>query len=425
MNVISCLERARYNVKEIEESNYPILACGDEFMYMESVFLLDTNRVMCFPYYREEGVNSYVEIYVWDCLLEDERGYKRFVIQKDHRLTQEEEDAFLDYLTDEFFIDDKLLCSMIGKVNRDYPGIHLTKYEDKRHVLLHLYYAMHISGPAEIMFKANLNVIATNLQELSDCNLIGDSPKKILGLQMGMIRALNSPFGLGILCKEKSRIEAREIYAKYHNFIRGKVLTPYQWKYLQNQFELDEKPQIEMLNYLKQIEDDTTYYSYLSYLKKKQIVDVYYSRLPQYPPMRHFQQCVYECDMLHWCIENQEIADYHLRKKAMFAERRYAYESEKYVVKVPRSVREILSESEKQHNCLYSYLARLVWSSEAESIILFIREKDRPDESLITMEIEDERIVGQAYAAFNKPLNEEEREFLMRYMELKNLMFEE
>lgn len=102
------------------------------------------------------------------------------------------------------------------------------------------------------------------------------------------------------------------------------------------------------------------------------------------------------------------------RLKRMFDEQNFAkrikpeYEitHKDYKFFYPRSTQEIKDEAVQQQNCVASYIDRVI---EGSCDILFLRKKDAPTKSVVTIEVRNGRIV-QAFQAYNTPCNEEQRE---------------
>jgi len=87
------------------------------------------------------------------------------------------------------------------------------------------------------------------------------------------------------------------------------------------------------------------------------------------------------------------------------------YCDDKYIIIPAHSVSDIIDESGMQHNCLKDYIYGY---SNNECQIYFMRYKDKPNESLVTIEIKDNKI-NQAKAKFNKEPNEEELDILHKW----------
>ncbi|WP_252225262.1 MULTISPECIES: PcfJ domain-containing protein [unclassified Clostridium] len=98
-----------------------------------------------------------------------------------------------------------------------------------------------------------------------------------------------------------------------------------------------------------------------------------------------------------------------------------AYESKKYnyIIKIPQSCNDIKQEGVDMHNCVGSYIEKII---DGKTQIIFLRRLNKPNESLVTVEIRDNKLV-QAYRAYNTNLVNEEIEFLKKYCKEKNIEY--
>lgn len=76
-----------------------------------------------------------------------------------------------------------------------------------------------------------------------------------------------------------------------------------------------------------------------------------------------------------------------------------------YIFIYPKTTDEIKDEAVQQNNCVASYIDSVI---DGKCHILFLRKKDSPDQSLVTIEVRNNQIV-QARQKFNDPVNEEEQ----------------
>ena len=82
-----------------------------------------------------------------------------------------------------------------------------------------------------------------------------------------------------------------------------------------------------------------------------------------------------------------------------------------YIFIYPESTQDIKDEAVQMSNCVSSYIDKVI---DGQCHILFLRKKDKPDESLITIEVRDNRIV-QARRKFNDPVTAEEQEIIDKF----------
>lgn len=107
------------------------------------------------------------------------------------------------------------------------------------------------------------------------------------------------------------------------------------------------------------------------------------------------------------------------RLKQQFVERDFQKRIDKdmeksigeYCFIYPKSTEEIKHEAVQQNNCVASYIQNVI---DGRCHILFLRKKDCPDKSLVTIEVRDNKIV-QARQRFNDPVTEEQQEVINKY----------
>lgn len=91
-----------------------------------------------------------------------------------------------------------------------------------------------------------------------------------------------------------------------------------------------------------------------------------------------------------------------------------------YVILYPESSQDIKDEAVQQHNCVASYIDRVI---NKQCNIVFLRKKDNPEKSYITVELIDGKVV-QAYRAYNQEISSEDKDILNKYEEyLKNKVY--
>lgn len=77
----------------------------------------------------------------------------------------------------------------------------------------------------------------------------------------------------------------------------------------------------------------------------------------------------------------------------------------------PTCTQDIKDESTQMNNCVASYIQRVI---DGQCHILFLRYKDAPNESLVTIEVRNGKIV-QALQKYNHPLTKEQREIVDKW----------
>lgn len=82
-----------------------------------------------------------------------------------------------------------------------------------------------------------------------------------------------------------------------------------------------------------------------------------------------------------------------------------------YVFIYPESTQDIKDEAVSQNNCVASYIKRVI---NGECHILFMRHKDTPEDSLVTIEVRNNKIV-QARQRYNTPCTPEQKEVIEQW----------
>ena len=105
--------------------------------------------------------------------------------------------------------------------------------------------------------------------------------------------------------------------------------------------------------------------------------------------------------------KNQALEEKWAKRKDRL-KKKYAFQSDGCAVIVPEHISELVVEGKRQRNCVGGYMKRV---ADGETDVVFIRHTDAPDESYITMEVRNGRIV-QARTKYNNPPDEKGRQFV-------------
>ena len=87
----------------------------------------------------------------------------------------------------------------------------------------------------------------------------------------------------------------------------------------------------------------------------------------------------------------------------------YAYE--KYIIVYPDSTQDIKDEAVQQSHCVASYIDKVI---RGECHILFLRDKDEPEKSLVTLEVRNNKVV-QAQGRYCRDLHKDEKDMVEKY----------
>ena len=93
---------------------------------------------------------------------------------------------------------------------------------------------------------------------------------------------------------------------------------------------------------------------------------------------------------------------------------KYLYEDNDLKVVLPTCPGDLILEGQNQHNCVATYISR---HANQSTNIFFIRKKENPDESYITVEINEKtHKLVQARYKHNKKLNRQDKEFVDKWL---------
>ena len=80
------------------------------------------------------------------------------------------------------------------------------------------------------------------------------------------------------------------------------------------------------------------------------------------------------------------------------------YMNSDYVITLPHSINDVVQEGQSQHNCVGSYVSKIV---ERRSIVFFVRKKDEPEQSFVTAEFKNGRL-NQIFYKNNRHVTDQE-----------------
>lgn len=106
-------------------------------------------------------------------------------------------------------------------------------------------------------------------------------------------------------------------------------------------------------------------------------------------------------------IKNDEITKEKIKKRYEELNKNTFF-NKIFIIKPAKSIEDLEDESKQQKNCVRTYAERY---SKGECDIYFMREIDRPDKSLVTVEVQDNKVV-QSRIKHNNAVNKTQKQFL-------------
>lgn len=104
-------------------------------------------------------------------------------------------------------------------------------------------------------------------------------------------------------------------------------------------------------------------------------------------------------------IQEQELINKAIRKRGKILSMN-AYKTKKFMIQPAPTLKALLDESEQQHNCVRTYAEDY---ASGECDIYFMRDVKEPDKSLVTVEVNGNKIVQSRIKYNNLPTNEQQK----------------
>ena len=218
----------------------------------------------------------------------------------------------------------------------------------------------------------------------------------------------------GVLKKIEAKIEAEPQYRPVF------VVKRYDWddeyinllhheskSYLRNQiiqviqnYNLDLDAFLEYCLYLNHVESvsiEKLMADYPDYLRRElHLKGGRMARMEKYPQTwlsaTHKQQQEYQ--NLQHLERMEENGNTEKFDNSIEANKHLEWEQDNYLIRMPTSAEDIRDEADQMHHCVATYIPQI---EAGEKIVMFMRDKENPDKSLVTVEVIDGAIT-QAYA---------------------------
>lgn len=416
MNSNLHIERFLFPCLEINDAAYPDVTTKKWSGLEQAIFLASKDKeYIVHPYVaRTEENEIYFQIHV--SRIPDFDHSVRFIIRKNYRLTEEQESLFFSFCHDSRVIIDKdLYRSFERSVLRFFPEIQFNHYKDPRHGLLHLYYALHVSGPRELLYKAGLHKFATRLDEIDSYNYVGRSPSEIFdGIPMKLLRALHCSWGFRILSDCETRNHLANFCKAHARSVNDWDLTREQVQYILACERKEVEFQHRCLRYIFGL-DPIFFNEYMDYLRHRPQVNTYYkcplsaNGIDMLLYMEVASDIWYAIS--HRIELDQKLQNVYINNKCLETE------LDGMFVKVPHTVEEFLTEGRSLKSCIGTY-ARLV--AEQKTLIVFVHKKIEPKKAYLALELHRGKIV-QAKGKVNRDLSCEEVQWLQSYCKKKSI----
>ncbi len=414
MNNNLCLERFLFPCPEINDRAYPAIPTKIWNGLERAVLCAQTQiQYILHPYAtRTNAGEYYFEIHV--SRTSDMDHLKRFIIRKDYRLTEEQEEEFYRLCHDDHVIVDwELYRLMEHVIMRSFPEIQFIHYKDRRLGLLHLYFALHRSGPRELLYKARLPVFAAKLDEIDNYNYVGRTPSEIFdGIPMKLLRILQCEWGVEFLTDCESRKLLAHFYKMHAGNIQDWDLSPEQYQYILSCAKHEVEFHKKCLQFIEGL-DTPSFEDYLEYLKHRSRIQPYYD-CPLSGSEGDMLLHMETANEIWYELEHREELDAMLKTNYRY-NKCLETELDGLFVRIPQTVEEFLKEGKALKSCIGTYAKRV---AEKKTLLAFVRRVSEPDKPYLALEL-SMGAVRQAKGFLNRSLSAEEDNWLKAYCKKK------
>ena len=273
----------------------------------------------------------------------------------------------------------------------------------------------------EMLAKANIPSVARHYCYHPDLLSEGNTLYEIMSISKPVLKvAQKYDLSHGDMRQFNRLYEAEEsmTYEKYRTIV-GYELDISRMMYLKTTFALSFD---KILNYLNSVYDHqcivrkaalTEWYDYLNMAKKLSMDLTQKSLMFPASLKKEHDIAVFAYNALKQEVDAKKFAETAARNQE-----KYEYSRGEFMVVIPQTPEDIIEEATKQHNCLRSYIERV---RDGGTTVAFIRRKDNPYESYISVEIFEGRLM-QVKAAYNRdPHDAKLDEFIHYWCKARNI----
>ena len=282
---------------------------------------------------------------------------------------------------------------------------------------------MNDNSEAEILIKMGYkyNYIPINIPQGFVKNTVNKIPKDILKI---LIEKNNCNVNSLILLSNQQYPQYKQIFKYMMNFddngFYNEMLHCFKYDGLKRLVEeiivpynIEYKSAIDYIYYLYTNENIKSLYNinslWLDYLNMSKVM---YKKIDKYPK---YLKSIHDICTVHYNTYIIEFSDELFRNS--YIGKDYEFEFDKFIIKKPNTPNDLKEEGKNLSHCVKSYINKVI---DGVSLIYFLRYKDTPNDSLVTIEIRNQEIC-QIHGQFNRYATHEELQFIIKWAETFNL----
>lgn len=355
---------------------------------------------------------------------------KRFVFRDGYRWDYEDERIFIDRILNNnriaytCVIDDIFEYYSVG-----YPDWKLKRYYTKPMRLLdHIYHCMRKGSAKEMLYKAGLDELAANIDDLDELDLLSSKPSDIYGgVSMRTLRSLNCRDGSLLLANDEKRQFIKALQMKFPGIFK-EPLNDAQCRYLNYLIDGDltvgeagrlfdarrmalmmiwAPSQYEMFIWKEKMNQEAVKQA-TEIAKIDSIYRDYVRELDLDNPTEIQNKLQ---TLRYYLLFHREEFDKKFRQSNRKRNQEWQERDKGYVVRYPQTINDFCRESIYMCNCLLTYVDAYI---ENDTTILLMRKTDDFNAPFITIEIFRDKLM-QAYHRFNEDCTPEEAKWILDY----------
>lgn len=368
--------------------------------------------------FREENVKGEA---AGDCI----EALRRFVFREHYAWNRELESLFREICLEEkgCQYDHDRMNEIFDHYAKAYPQWQLKRYYTNDFRMLdHIYQCCRQNTAKEILYKAGLDELAVQVEDLDEENLLAGSPSALYeGISMRCLRALNCKEGARMLNKKHGRDYVKGLQKRYPE-IFGHRLNDAQCRYLamlhKENLTVSEAGRLYLARSKKlmQIWCDAQYEIFRLSERVREdkqalvrLDPIYKNFLDKLPDGGYQNDRV--ALLKYYLLVNREKFDDEIRRSNRRRDPSWQERGENYLIRFPQTINDFCREAVYMSNCLFGYVDAMIAN---ETTILFMRCSDDVNAPFITIEVFGNQLM-QAYHRFNEACSDEEEAWILEY----------
>lgn len=356
---------------------------------------------------------------------------RRFTFHEGYRWDCEEERVFVEKClnNNKLNYNYEAIDTIYKVYSEKYPDWKLRRYYTKPMRLLdHIYHCMRRGTAQEMLYKAGLDNLAANIEEIDEINLLSGKPSDIYGgISMRALKALNCTEGAILLSTKYNRDFVKELQMRFPDIFKEKM-NDAQCKYLHylirgdltvgeagRLFAAGKQKLMEVWapsQYSMFIWKEVTSQAAIQEVEAITSIDPIYK---EYVKKLHLKAATIIHNKLrelrYFLLYQREQYDKEIRRSNRSRNQDWQERNQGYVIRYPQTINDFCREAIYMCNCLLTYVDAYV---NNDTTILFMRKTDDFNVPFITIEVFENKLM-QAYHRFNEDCTPEEIEWICDY----------